>query len=114
MRIHEPEEVVVVSSVLDQGGSHVMTTADGPHGVELYRDHHANLVLLDLGLPTFEEKTVLATIREKDPKAKVIIVSGDLSHRTTSETMKLGALEILTRPFTPHTLLEKVRIALAS
>jgi DNA-binding response OmpR family regulator len=113
--IIDDDEMILhlAQSVLEQGGFDVITTSDGPHGIELYKARRPDLVLLDLGLPTLDGRIVLAKIREIDPRARVIIVTGYASERTTEESMNLGAMDFLTKPFSPQILLEKVRLAVA-
>lgn len=105
--------LVMTQSILQEDGFEVFTTADGPHGIEIYKTRRPDLVLLDLGLPSMDGRIVLAKIREIDPNAKVLVVTGYGSTRTVEEAMKLGALDVLSKPFSPHILLDKVRLAVA-
>ena len=103
--------LVLAQSILQEDGFDVITTADGPHGIEIYKIRRPDLVLLDLGLPSLDGRIVLANIREIDPTAKVLIITGYGSTRTVDEAMKLGALDVLSKPFSPHMLLDRVRLA---
>jgi len=50
---------------------------------------------------------LLATIREKSPDSRVIIITGYATIETAKETARLGAVDYLAKPFTP----EEIRIS---
>ena len=104
--------LLLAQTMLQEGGFDVVTTADGPQGVELYYSHRPDVVLLDLGLPRMNGMAVLARILEMNPRAKVIVVTGYGSDKTADEAMKGGAMDFISKPFNPKILLEKVRLAI--
>ena len=59
------------------------------------------LVLLDLKIPGVQGLELLQTIRESQPEAKVIIVTGYASIDTAVEAARMGAVDYLPKPFTP-------------
>ena len=59
------------------------------------------LVLLDLKIPGVQGLELLQTIRESQPDAKVIIVTGYASIDTAVEAARMGAVDYLPKPFTP-------------
>jgi len=60
------------------------------------------LVLLDLRIPGVKGLELLETIRDMRPDTKVIIVTGYANIETAVETAKLGAIDFLSKPFTPN------------
>jgi CheY-like chemotaxis protein len=59
------------------------------------------LVLLDLKIPGVQGLELLAAIRESQPAAKVIVVTGYASIETAVEAARMGAVDYLPKPFTP-------------
>ena len=59
------------------------------------------LVLLDLRMPGVRGLELLTAIREAQPKARVIIVTGYASIDTAKEAARMGAVDYLPKPFTP-------------
>ena len=104
--------LVLVRQILDSEGCTVLSTADGPHGITLFRDHRPDLVLLDLGLPSMNGIDVLKEIRKIDRGAKVIVVTGYASTETVNIAERHGAIEVLQKPIEFKEFLEKIRRAL--
>ncbi len=59
------------------------------------------LVLLDLKIPGVNGLELLAAIREQQPKAKVIVITGYASIETAVAGARMGAIDYLPKPFTP-------------
>ena len=59
------------------------------------------LVILDLRLPGVRGLELLAAVRERQPKARVIIVTGYASIETAVEGARMGAVGYVPKPFTP-------------
>jgi len=65
------------------------------------------LVLLDLKMPGVEGLEMLEAVRDRNPGAKVIIITGYASIETAVESARLGATDYLPKPFTP----DEIRLA---
>jgi DNA-binding response OmpR family regulator len=98
-------------NLADEGYS-VLTTADGPRGITLYREQRPSLVLLDLGLPTMSGVEVLREIRALDSQAKVIVVTGYGSVESAVAAIRYGAWDYVEKPFDMDVLLKKMGTAL--
>lgn len=83
----EPELRMLGSAMLGQAGLRVLTATDGQEAVECYQQHDGeiDLVFLDAVMPRMDGCEALARIRQIDPRAKVVMISGhtefDLVHR---------------------------------
>lgn len=99
-------------SVLTSHGYTVYSTADGPQGVLLYRMHHPDLVLLDIGLPSVSGIEVLKQIRGIDQKAKVIVITGYASVESAVMAIRAGAWDYIRKPFDVDALMKKIDAAL--
>jgi DNA-binding response OmpR family regulator len=70
------------------------------------------LVLLDLKIPEVRGLELLRAVRDTNPAAKVIIVTGYASIETAVETARLGAVGYLPKPFTPDEIRQATETAL--
>lgn len=100
-------------SILAGQGYSLFSTADGPQGILLYRTHHPDLVLLDIGLPSISGIEVLKQIRQIDPKAKVIVITGYASVESAVVAIREGAFDYVRKPYDINVLLQKVESALS-
>ncbi|MFZ5585327.1 MAG: sigma-54-dependent transcriptional regulator [Thermodesulfobacteriota bacterium] len=90
--------------ILARGGHDVELAAGGGQGLALLSRWAYDVVLLDLRMPDIDGMTVLRQIREQDPQAVVIVITGHGSIHTAVEAMKLGAFDFLPKPFSPDEL----------
>lgn len=70
---------------------------DGAECIDIY-DTSYDLVFLDLDLPDIHGLSVLKRIRNIDPSAKVIIVTGNTDIQSAVTAMQRGAIQYLTKP----------------
>lgn len=68
------------------------------------------LVLMDIKMPQVNGLEILASIKEKRPDLKVVIITGYKSIETASEATSLGASGYIVKPFRADEILEKVRL----
>jgi len=101
--------LTLMRTILLETGYIVFSTADGPQGIEIFKQRRPDLVILDLGLPTMSGLDVLREIRESDSAAKVVVVTGYGSAHSAETAMGLGALDFMSKPLVPDVFLEKVR-----
>jgi len=59
------------------------------------------LILLDLKIPGVKGLELLQAIRDNNPEAKVIMITGYASIETAVEATRMGAVDYLPKPFTP-------------
>ena len=79
---------------------HLLTAMQGGLTLELAREHHPDLIVLDLHLPDIQGDEVLAQLRA-DPRTAVIPVvmcSADATERRRKQLIAAGALAYLTKP----------------
>lgn len=70
---------------------------DGIEGLELYKKHNPNVVLLDITMPNLNGKDCLKAILEYNKKAIVIMVSGVESQDLIDECVKIGAKSFINK-----------------
>ena len=110
----DDEEVMRDScrQVLDRQGHEVKTACEGTAGLGLLAEQNFDLVMLDLKMPGLSGMEVLDRIKQAAPETIVVIISGHATIAAAVEAMKLGAYDLLPKPFTPDELLAIVNRAL--
>jgi DNA-binding NtrC family response regulator len=71
-----------------------------------------SIAVLDIGLPDGNGLQLLATLKAKDPKVPVIVVTASDEERFAREAVKLGAFSFIHKPYGFAALISAVRKAL--
>jgi two-component system, OmpR family, KDP operon response regulator KdpE len=71
-----------------------------------------DLIILDLGLPDVQGLELLRTIRERNDKVPIVVLSSRGDERAKVEALDLGADDYVTKPFGMDELLARMRAAL--
>ena len=112
----EDEEMVreLVCDVLRAEGYRVTGTDRGSEAVRLVRDERVevDLVISDVIMPEMNGAVVAQRMREVLPAVKVLFVSGYSESDMADQGLDALAFEVLQKPFTPETLVRKVRAVL--
>jgi len=90
----------------------VQIVSTGAAGIERVRDHHPDVIVLDLHLPDLCGLEVHRQIRGIDPRIPVIFVTMARTADAAIEAMKQGAFDYLFRPLDPDKLRRAVEQAL--
>ncbi|MDO4453770.1 MAG: response regulator transcription factor [Eubacteriales bacterium] len=106
----EDEEILsnAISKGLHKLGFAVDQAFDGETGLELYEVNEYDLIILDLNLPVLDGMEVLAHIRRKDARTKVLILSArsEVSDRVCG--LDAGANDYLVKPFDFDELIARI------
>ncbi len=70
-----------------------------------------DLMFIDIVMRGKSGIELLRTIKEKDPNAQAIIITGAPTAETAAEALRLGALDYIVKPIRQHDLLKIVRLA---
>ncbi len=73
-----------------------------------------DVLIVDLMMPGLSGLDLLRMLKARNPKARVIMVTGYPTMRNTLQAMQLGAIDFLPKPFLPTTLRNLVAAALAA
>lgn len=90
----------------------VITAADGREALARFRPSVVDLVITDLLMPEEDGLMVIMKIREVKPATRVIAISGGGRAGPGSYLLmasKLGADHIMSKPFLPSELVQKVK-----
>jgi DNA-binding response OmpR family regulator len=107
----DDEEIVVKSCVrsLEPEGYVVDTALSGRDGLELFKRNPYDLVIVDLKMPVMNGLEVMRHIKDINPHQKIMIMTGYDTIEHIVESISSGAAHYLEKPFTPVTLLERIR-----
>jgi two-component system, NtrC family, response regulator AtoC len=83
----------------DVGGYGVDLAFDGAEAINLIQKTIYDVVLLDMKMPRVDGTEVLKFIQEHSPSSQVIILSQYADLKMAVETTKLGAYEVLGKPY---------------
>lgn len=106
----EPELTDLVRHHLGRAGYSVVTAANGWEAIESVKRRRPDLILLDLMLPDLDGFGVCEILRQNPLTATipVVIISAWASPDSRHLGLELGALDYITKPFSPHELVERV------
>jgi two-component system nitrogen regulation response regulator NtrX len=100
-----------LSQLLEYEGYDVRTASSGPDGIAEYARWRPHLVFLDVKMAGMDGLEALKRIRDLDPTATVVIISGHATIRTAVEATQLGAYDILEKPLDTDRILVLMRNA---
>ena len=70
----------------------LVEAADGNQAVQLYKQNHPDLVLLDVNMPNMDGVRALEEIKRYDPDAVVVMLTSLANRQTVEECLRLGAV----------------------
>ena len=112
----EPVVLSSTSSLLRRKGFTTVLAADGLEAVRHFRANPDGFaaVLLDLTMPGLDGAEVLREIRQVNPAARVLVMSGFSEHDVRKRLGDLHPVAILHKPFTLEVLLSRLREVMGS
>jgi two-component system nitrogen regulation response regulator NtrX len=102
-----------LGQLLEFEGYEVHTLANAADGIAEYQKWHPHLVFLDVKMAGMDGMEALRKLRELDPAATVVMISGHATIRTAVEATQAGAYEILEKPLDTDRILVMLRNALS-
>ncbi len=99
--------------LLEYEGVEVRAVASGPEALEAYPEFHPHMVLLDVKMAGMDGLEALTQLRELDPKAQVVMISGHSTIQTAVEATQLGAYDFLEKPLDTDRILVTLKRAFA-
>src|SRR3972149_11319781 len=95
--------------MLRAAGYTVQTAASGEEGLAMARGGAFDVILSDMRMPGISGVDVLRQLREQRVDSSFIVMTGFGTVDTAVESMKLGAVEFVEKPFFRHELLMEGR-----
>jgi len=91
----------------------VAIASNGVQAVELAKDHHPDIVMLDINMPELDGLSAFRRIAQIYPDTGCIIISAEKDTTTLRTAMSIGVQEYLIKPFTGdelETAIARVRV----
>lgn len=110
--IVDDEEIMrtFLNEVLREEGYEIQLAASGREAVDLLSASTFDVVLTDIVMPELDGLGVVAATKELPYEVDVIVMTGYASMETAVESMKLGAVDYITKPFN----IDQIRIIVAN
>ena len=102
-----------LGQLLEYEGYEVKSVSNAADGIAEYQKFRPDLVFMDVKMGGMDGLEALKRLREIDPAATVVMISGHATIRTAVEATQLGAYEILEKPLDTDRILVMLRNALA-
>src|SRR3954463_6498701 len=102
-----------LGQLLEFEGYEVRSAANAVDAIAEYQKLRPDLVFLDVKMAGIDGVEALKRIKEHDPSAIVVMISGHATIQTAVEATQLGAYDILEKPLDTDRILVTLRNALA-
>lgn len=100
----------VLGSILTEAGIEVAgEAADGEEAIRKYMNLKPDLVLMDVIMEPMNGIEATKTILDKDPEAKILMVTVLEDKDILLDLMKIGAKGYITKPFSKEAIAEKIK-----
>jgi len=109
----EPGILTALSGILHDEGYATLTASSGGEALELYTRRSPDVVFLDIWLADRDGLEMLQALREEDPAAAIIMMSGHGTPSTAVKAIKMGAFDYLEKPLSYSRTVETLNEALA-
>jgi len=101
----------LIGFTLTQSGFAVVKAHDGPSAIRIFAQESPDLVLLDINMPGASGFDVCARIREQS-RVPVMMLTVRGEEEDLVKALELGADDYLNKPFSPRTLIARVKALL--
>ena len=101
-----------LGQLLEFEGYEVRSVGNAVDGITEYQKQRPDLVFLDVKMAGIDGVEALKKIKEIDPSAVVVMISGHATIQTAVEATQLGAYDILEKPLDTDRILVTLRNAL--
>lgn len=107
-----PTRNLIVDTLSQSAKYSISEAENGQDALRLFDENDFDLVISDIMMPGMSGMDLLHLIRERNPSATVIMITGNPTTDLTVSAIKKGAVDFLTKPFDIDELLYKVDIHL--
>ena len=105
----EPNVRTLLEMRLRHQGYEVLIADNGRKGLQLYRQEHPEVIVLDLRMPELDGVTVLKEIRDVDLKQPVIILTGDMTPSVERQVRALGVSDFIVKGSSMNLLMDTLK-----
>ena len=107
----EEDFTTALSSRLKARNLKVKAVNSGEDAISLVSEQEFDAIILDLAMPGMDGLETLQKIKESQPDAEIIMLTGHASVESSVKAMKIGAEDFLEKPVNISDLMEKIEEA---
>jgi DNA-binding response OmpR family regulator len=107
----EPKVARLARDYLEKNGFRVLIASDGPSALAMAHREKPALIVLDLMLPGMDGREVCRTLR-RESDVPIIMLTALAEESDQIAGLELGADDYIAKPFSPRTLVARVRAML--
>jgi len=96
-----------LAAALRSDGHEIVLASNGNEALDLYLQKHVHVVVTDIVMPGRDGLSLIAVLKEVDPRACIVAVSGKSPSKL--EASKVYGARVLTKPIDRKRLLAAVR-----
>ena len=108
----EPRMCDSLKFLLSGQNYEVFTANSGQDALQSLSENEFDVAVLDVVMPGIDGHQLMACIRERNPEAMVILMTGHASMDSAARAIKNGAWDYIRKPFEYDELLKTVQNAL--
>ncbi len=97
--------------ILSRGPYDCLTECNSSRALDVIQRERPGLILTDLRMPDLDGIEVLAAAKRFDPSVQVVLLTAHATVQTAVTSMRYGAFDYITKPFTSTDLLQVARRA---
>jgi DNA-binding response OmpR family regulator len=98
----------IVVRMLQEEGFIIEAVDDGTGAIEALEKNAYDLILLDIRMPIKTGLDVLEFMRERNIRTRIIMATAMDDIATAIQTLKLGANDFITKPYSLETLVSSI------
>ncbi|MGB9930012.1 MAG: response regulator [Methanosarcina sp.] len=101
---------MIIKDILVMHGHEIVAeVSDGEEAIQTYLEIKPDLVLMDIIMPDMDGKEALKKLLTIDPAAKVVMCSSLGQQALITESIKIGAMGFIVKPFESSGMLDVIR-----
>lgn len=99
----------MIREIIEAEGHEVVAEAsDGVEAVDRFKEHHPDLVTMDIVMPRRSGIDAVKGIRELDATASIVMCSALGQESLVTEALAAGAVDFIVKPFKPEAVIATV------
>jgi len=89
----------LITFFFKEKGFEVLSASNGEEAIQAVKDHHPDMILLDVNMPGMDGLLTLKKIREIDADVGIVMATGVQDEKIAQKAAQLGAYHYVRKPF---------------
>ena len=108
----EADIVYTIKEICEFAGYDVVTANEGLTGIELFKKHRPNLIIVDYHMPKYDGLITVKKIRKIDDTVAILVLTVDERHEVLDKFMEVGATDFSVKPVKAPDLIARINVNL--